>query len=417
MTNLVAEFGSATAADQVQSEMRGDRHTRYGRHDRFELPLDHGPALRFYVRNLLVPHSRLEFLCSSVARSSPRTLLSLLRLRDSGDRRNGHVHSLLTKALNHAGVPAPERLSFITLHDYNNSDRQKNVIFIFGSGETPLAVAKVSSNPRHVAAMQHEHEALSRLRTRPEVRDSIPEPIGFLEEQGFTVLIEKTMRGCSMYAEARNAWSPRSRTGGHFVYARDWLVRFHKATLLEEVRLDAQLLREHVVQPFRDFARSSNPSPELRRLFAQTASCARRLKGTRLPVAARQGDFWARNLIVSSGQVSVVDWEAFSERSLPFHDLFLFAASYGSSFPWKFGRWASPVTAFRATFLDDTWLSRIVRGYLEQYCDEVGVSPALLNIFFPAFLAEQALRGRETSGRLLEEFAANGGSYCFGIGQ
>ena len=108
MTNLVAEFGSATAADQVQSEMRGDRHTRYGRHDRFELPLDHGPALRFYVRNLLVPHSRLEFLCSSVARSSPRTLLSLLRLRDSGDRRNRHVHSLLTKALNHAGVPAPE---------------------------------------------------------------------------------------------------------------------------------------------------------------------------------------------------------------------------------------------------------------------------------------------------------------------
>jgi hypothetical protein len=93
--------------------------------------------------------------------------------------------------------------------------------------------------------------------------------------------------------------------------------------------------------------------------------------------------------------MSVVDWEGFKSQSTPFWDLFLFVTNYGLSYPWRLGRWAEPAIAFRATYLEVSWLAQLVREYLLTYCQRMEVSPRLLEVFFPVFLAERALEERE----------------------
>ena len=152
---------------------------------------------------------------------------------------------------------------------------------------------------------------------------------------------------------------------------------------------------------------------------------AARLRSERFPLVARQGDFWARNLLGQGRAVSVVDWEHAQPSGAPFADLFMFITSYGLSFPWQMGHWAEPTAAFRATYLQRTWLSKLVRQALRSYCRAMQVSPALLEVFFPVFLVERALEEREQLAReprrstvriwraLVLEYARQGGSVCF----
>ncbi|MBI4468909.1 MAG: hypothetical protein HY650_06275 [Acidobacteria bacterium] len=114
----------------------------------------------------------------------------------------------------------------------------------------------------------------------------------------------------------------------------------------------------------------------------------------------------------------MTDWEEFKTRSPPFSDLFLFATSYGLSFPWKLGRWTEPAVAFRATYFAVTWLARLVREFFLTYCQTMETTPRLLGIFFPVFLAEQALEQRGKSGarawrNLFHFYAQREGPACF----
>lgn len=301
----------------------------------------------------------------------------------------------LKECLGGAGVSLEGEPAVITLDDYRHSDRRKRVHFVFGRGaESPCAVLKASANAEHRAALEHEFGAMRALRERlgPELAATVPEPLALVEERGVLVFAESYLVGRSMYFEMRNAWFPRRRAGEHFRLARRWLVEFHKATAAGEVRLGGDALGELVLRPLREYRRLCAETQADKDWAARAEKLARGLGGERIKLAARQGDFWARNLLVNSGGVGVVDWEGYGERAAPFHDLFLFAASYGLSYPWKLGRWAEPSVAFRATFREKGWLSEIVREYLHAYCAGAGLSPKLLELFFYVFLAERALK-------------------------
>src|SRR5215218_10451478 len=107
---------------------------RYGWHDRFRIPLEHPSALRFYLHNLFVPHSRREMLWGTLARvSAPagRAALPLLGVRAAG-RLKGDAEPVgggsddlpewLAARLREAGVALGGEPSAITLDDYRHSE-------------------------------------------------------------------------------------------------------------------------------------------------------------------------------------------------------------------------------------------------------------------------------------------------------
>ncbi|HEV2863852.1 MAG TPA: hypothetical protein VGX48_22845 [Pyrinomonadaceae bacterium] len=422
---------------------------RYGWHDRFKIPLDHPSALRFYLDNLFVPHSRREMLWAAVARASARAgraALPLLgvaaadRLKGKGAAPAGGqgaatdalVESLGAR-LKEAGLAPVGAASAITLDDYRHSEREKMVVFLFGRGErAPSVVAKVSGSAEHAAALAREHEALRALHARlgEELRATLPAPLATVEEGGLKAFAEGYVPGRSMYFEMRNAWLPRRRADLHFRLARRWLERFQKETTSDESALGAGRIREVIARPLKEYQRACSPSNDEKRFVAEVLRKAHALRGERVPVVARQGDFWARNLMVKGDALAVLDWENYAEAADPFSDLFLFTTSYGLSYPWRVGRWAEPAVAFRATYLRGGWMSRLVRRHLFGYCASMGLSRKLLEVFFPAFLAGRALeeraRGRQTGSRkhsaggggtwetLFREYARTGGGACFG---
>ena len=407
-----AESGTVSLmAEQVAMPSHG---IRYGWHDRYRIPLDHPSALPFYLENLIVPHSRREMLWVTVARSSARAgrlALPLLgavaaeKFRGAADDAERGAASFgvenlavpagrLKECLRGAGVAFEGEPAVITLDDYQHSERRKRVLFVFGRGaKAPCAVLKASSNPEHRESLEREFGVMRSLRQRlgTDLAATVPEPLALFEDRGVLVFAESYLGGRSMYFEMRNGWFPRRRVRRHFGLARRWLVEFQKATAAGEARLGDEATAEFVNRPLREYRRVCARTQGEREWVTRAAKLARELKGERVPLAGRQGDFWARNLLVKGDSLGVVDWEGFSERSTPFYDLFLFAASYGLSFPWRLGRWAEPSAAFRATFREGGWLSDVVRQTLRAYCDSVGVSPRLLELFFYVFLAERAL--------------------------
>lgn len=430
---------------------------RYGRHDRYWIPLDHPLVVRFYLNHLFVPHSRRELLQGAVARAVPRSRwtarlvdrphsngLSESSLRPpEGTRELGnplslegisleYLASLLEEHLRPAGLAFSGSLACLMLEDYKNSQRRQTVLFLFdGASPTPGAVAKIANNESQRAVLGHEFNALMALQRKlgQELRATIPQPLALIKPGQGSVLLETYMPGRSIYFDMRNTWHPRRRASDHFQRAQDWLVQFQQATKMREVRLDEWTIRDHVLYPLENFQQHSDSSPHERDMIHHTIQLAHKLRGERLPLVARQGDFWARNLIVNGNTVGVVDWERFRQRSTPFSDLFMFATSYGLSYPWKVGRWAEPVAAFRATYLERSWLAHLVQEYLLAYCQAMQVSPEMLEVFFPVFLAERALEEKELSGlagswepqtgkwlwrSLFHEYAHHGGSVCFG---
>jgi hypothetical protein len=394
---------------------------RYGWHDRYRIPLDHPAALRFYLNNLFVPHSRREMLWALVARTSSlagRAAVPVLRVdatnlsgrktgapeTDDGGALEGSLQTgeagiefLSSKLENHlrrAGVAVSEPLSFLSLDDYRHAGRQKMVLFIFDrTADRPCAVAKIGSETRHGAVLAHEHGKMLALNGRvdEELRRTMPRPLALFGDSGLQILLESFIGGRSLYFEMRNSWRPRTLAARHFRLAGEWVVRFQRATQIRVAQLDGEIATEHVLRPLEEFQRLCAPAPEERELIAQVKLLTEGLKDERLPIVARQGDFWARNLILQGDSIGVVDWESFKEQSAPFTDLFLFATSYALSYPWRLGRWAEPCVAFAPHTLSRVGSHNSCASVCSLTASEMEVSPQLLEIFFPVFLAERAL--------------------------
>jgi hypothetical protein len=372
------------------------------RHNRFAIPLANPRLFRFYVDSLLVPDSRREMVWAAVAHASPvtgRLTLPLLRkshfLSDSADIAAtvpGDLAELTCTAFAEGGV-LRRGASAILLDDYDDSDREKAVLFLFDAGASkPSAVAKVSGLAAQRAALRRQQQTLSTLRTRLErLGPTVPRPLGELRIGGTTAFAESYSGQRSMYVDLRNSWRPRAKSHGHFARAFEWLIQFQQVTRQEDRRLDESVIGQFVRGPLQHYARARRPSAAVLAVLEEAEKLAKCATGATLPITACQGDFWAANIVFGGETTSVVDWDAYRATGTPFTDAFHFVMSYGLNYPWQLGRWADPGDAFRATVVDPTWLSHLVRASLGQWAGALGIEAALLPVFFPVYLAEQAL--------------------------
>lgn len=417
----------------MSSDKALHHRAQFGRHDRYWIPLNHPHAMRFYTEHLFVPHSRQELLRGAMARVMPGTSAAVLPIRNGPETTRSATAAaspalltLIEQALPRRRRASGDALWPLILGPYQRSGREQNILLLFqGASARPTALAKMARAADQRAQLEREHQALTSLQLRldPALRTTVPAPLALIQTDEFTVLVETVLPGRSMYRDLRNSWQPRALASRHLRLAQDWLVRFQRSMCVSDGPADDAIIREHVTVPLERHAPRSSRE---RQMIEQAVETAYRLRGERLPLGAQQGDFWPRNLLAHHHRVGVVDWERYHPCQTPFADLFMFATSYGLSYPWRWGRWADPVAAFRATYLSQSWLSRSVRDLVHAHCRRMRMSPAWLDVFFPVFLAQQVCQsqpsarnddppsGRQLWTQLIGEYARQGGSACFG---
>lgn len=409
----------------------------YLRHGRYWIPADSPASLRFYIENLFIPHSRRELLGSKGLLRFPWLSRKILFTYDHRSEKDDFplpkidCESLSLRLQDRLGKPqlfCSGFLNYILLDDYQHANRRQTLLFLFDEKTfSPCAIAKMTDNALQREVLEHEFKTLSFLQEELpyDLRQSIPQPITFFQEEGLWILVETFLAGKSLYTEMRNSWWSREAAGRHFQQAEKWLVQFHRATHTTELLFDEESIHKHILTLLQEFQECCEPSDAEQKMIRHIAECAQSMRGEKLPLVGCHGDFWPRNFILEGEKAGVVDWERFQPDSAPFRDLFMFPISYSLGYPWKWGHWGKPSDTFRAAFLEKTWLSDLVRVFLQSYCNEMNINSEWLEIFFTVFLARRTLENRDliTSQfsqvyqlwrNLFYKYAQVGGSVCFG---
>ena len=379
-------------------------NSRYYRHGRFAIPADSGAALDFYLRRLLVPHSRREMLLAPLARQS--NIFGRLLFTNTGgnidfeNASDGGLNAslvspaqVLIERLEASGVKVSGAdVKLLLLGDYFHSARAQSVVFVFdGSATTPVAVAKISSAAR-AEALEKEFQTLENLtQSLPsKLAPTVPKPFELFTDSGFSVLLESALPGSSVHFEMRNDWKPRRLVEKHFSLALSWLADFHRATLTRKIRFE-ELRREEFASCFEKLRRTCRTSPAEDDFIGELMAAAAVFDKEEIPLSAVQGDFWTRNILIDGEKIGVVDWEHSLTEGCSLDDALMFAISYGRGYQWEFGRWAAPREAFIRTFYGKSRFSETVGAHMEKFCRELGITTKLLGTFMAVFLARQAV--------------------------
>jgi hypothetical protein len=279
----------------------------------------------------------------------------------------------------------------LLLRDYDERPRQHLILFPFYPGEAdPSVVVKLRNVSSARASLREERDSLEAARARlpTTLRDTVPSPLAFLEAQGVEVLVTSHLPGRPAYADMQNCLRPHRLAAVHFRMAAEWLAAFHIATRTPG--------RRYVPGEAETRLAALSAGGGASWLGALVRLCAQH----DVPLAARHGDFWARNLLLplkghgaeGNPLPNVVDWEDFEPEASPHEDLLHFPVTYGMSYPWRRSCRVSLPEAFRRTFMMDNPVAREVQRYLARYCALALFPAALLKPFLHLYLLGQAAR-------------------------
>jgi aminoglycoside phosphotransferase len=231
--------------------------------------------------------------------------------------------------------------------------RRRVLAFLFeGKAGLPFAIVKAQESLVN-GSLRTEAESLERVRPRLDerLRATVPEVLALHADERGEVLAISGLPGRSAWFDLRSSLLPSRHAERHFRAAARWLAAFHEATRVDD--------------------------------------------GT----AAAHGDFWPGNLLLDGTHLGgLVDWEHYRPVASRFVDLFHFPLTYGINFPWKRYRFADPMRAFAATFVDDNAVSRAVRAYLHEYATRTGLSASHLDDGFRQFIATRGTMAAGEAG-------------------
>jgi len=292
----------------------------------------------------------------------------------------------------------------------------KTTLLLFDDAGAPAAVAKVARRPAGERALRSEAGILSDLWAQgtPIVHRSVPRLIAIERIAGRLVLCTSMVGGSPMthhYYRPGHVSSP-GLVRRDFDLAGGWLDAFHGQTRRAAVfdqEMSAALVGGVLARYVAKFGQTTGEQA----LFADILRGAEDLVGMELPAVGVHGDYAIGNILVDRDRVSgVVDWEFGSVGGAPFRDLYKFPTSYGFYLDraapgrrivpghpgreamrtrWsRFGDWPNLI-GFAYTFFGRGWFPDLVREYVLAGLDELRIPHAANAVFFPVFLAEQAL--------------------------
>ena len=298
-------------------------------------------------------------------------------------------------------------------------------LLLFDDRGAVIAVAKVPRGDRGAAAVRAEHAALSWAFSIEQLRATVPRPIGLLEIGGQPILVQSALPGRPMTASyyTPGHTSNQAAVARDFDVAATWLDAFVAATSYAEVPL-ADVAGRWIAPLVDRYRATFGTGPDEDDLLAVVLDRAHGLRHEMVPLAARHGDFWMGNLLLSGDRITgVIDWELACERDPagPFSDAFKLPTSYGlyldRPWPWaggkvpshpgredidsrwrRWGTWRNLI-GFGHIWFGDGWLPDLVLHWVSKRWASLGVDPAVAGTFFPLFIMEQALTLQDAESR------------------
>jgi aminoglycoside phosphotransferase (APT) family kinase protein len=289
------------------------------------------------------------------------------------------------------------------------------MLFLDALGQ-PCAVAKAARQRRGEAALRREHEMLLQLSrlVSPWVRAQAPRPLALERIGTRLVLVTTPVPGQPMRTAyyAPGHVTSRPRVEADFAAATGWLSALHRETAFAappfgEAAQD--LWVERVIERYRGHIGWDDVEEDL---FGRVRRSARDLRGLPIPLVVSHGDYAIGNIMVRSGRVAgLIDWERGDLARPPFRDIYKFPASYAMYLDraapgrrggiragreafdaaWRrYGTWR-PLSGIGFGYFGAGWFPDLVRRFVLGHLDRLGIAHAANAVFFPIFLAEEAL--------------------------
>jgi aminoglycoside phosphotransferase (APT) family kinase protein len=298
----------------------------------------------------------------------------------------------------------------------DRSPAAKATLVFFDQAGDLAAVAKVGRSAASEPALVREYETISHLWALgvPSVRDRVAEPLLLERVAGRLALVQAPLRGRPMTADYYTPGhvADRAAVAEDFARAAAWLLAFQRETDTGPGVLDSSLLDRWVGQVIRSYRGEVGWGATEEKLFADVQTRAEALTGLPLPTAAVHGDYWMGNLLVDASCLrGVIDWERGRASGPCPLDVYKFPTSYavymdraypGGIVPghegrerwrerWRrFGDWPN-LAGFGYAYWGEGWFPELVRGFVGGHLDALGMPAEANAVFFPLFLAEQAL--------------------------
>jgi aminoglycoside phosphotransferase (APT) family kinase protein len=298
----------------------------------------------------------------------------------------------------------------------------KVTLILFDQEGRAAAVAKVSRDETGERALIREDDVLRRFRSAgvPTVQRDAPEPLVLRRVGRQLALVMSAIDGeplLTRYYSPGHSSDPR-RVTRDFLSAGDWLARFQTETTRGREQCSSASIAARIDPVIDSYRKEIGWSPEEEDLFAAVRARAATLDEAWVPITGVHGDFWFGNLLMAGTQVGgVVDWELGVTEGLPFSDIYKFPTSYGfyldRAYPpgtrtipghggretidarWaRNGQWRN-LPGFVYTYFGEGWFPDLVRRFILGHLERLGVPPEVNGVFFPLFLAQQAMALRD----------------------
>lgn len=332
-------------------------------------------------RALLVPHGPRGRMAARLLERVPPGVRAPLLKRSLGrpleePPADAHQLRLLASALRRLptllrGTPLESRTgtAWVALLDYHGTPRARLVLFLFpADGSSPCGVLKLRDSEREGRSLSSEHRALLALqRHSPAIRESVPVPHRYLEGGGMEALLVSALPGPSLDRLLLSGEVAAARP--HLLNAADWLAGFHRET---RRRGGWRIGPEERSLALRRLSATGDAGRNALGALAAPLLSGRELP---LPVSARHGDFWPRNLIVreDGAGLAVVDWEHFDVMGPCEWDLFHLLVTWGLRAAGEEGKGGGG-----ASGLDASAWSTDVDAALARYGQAAGLARAEL---------------------------------------
>jgi hypothetical protein len=212
----------------------------------------------------------------------------------------------------------------------HGDERSRVVMLPFATASRePLAVLKLHRRQLPAGESTHEQAALAQLRARlgPELRATVPEPLGIVRAGAVAASAESFLRGEWLYAR----WGRRGLRQRELIEDLEltvaWLTAFQRESRVELRRWDSDEIERSLEVPLSEYEQAFGATAPEARLFARLRAQARELVGLPVPVVWQHGDFSSYNVLRSGRAIHVVDWEA-AAPALPLDDLLYFVTRW-----------------------------------------------------------------------------------------
>lgn len=290
------------------------------------------------------------------------------------------------------GPALQQPLTIVKAAGSTGAARKVNFLVFENLSSSPRFLVKLVRDSAHQQKLQDEFEKLQSIYAFASLRPYVGRPVALLEQQGQLAMVETCLPGIALENLLLRGLRRRpAEIASDLEQTCRWLQVF-----LNETRQGMYSFRGVIEIEER---LTSLPAPLSEKLTGQLFARADRLAGLQIPLAARHGDFWPGNLMMSGSKIGIIDWETLTLQGWPLDDLFLFVLKYALRFYDGVFTDQSAEVSFRKAFSEKGPITQPLSTLIREVLRTLGMPPDLAGFFLVFFLLDMA-SNRSQIGRI-----------------